>query len=164
MGFSRQECWSGLPFPSPEDLPHPGIELASAALAGGFLTPEPPGKPEAWLGCDFFFFNATPREWGVRTNLATETTGNVLEAECFEKLTYVWKKRQKHRDCFLAHLPGSYVDSLADKYCAILLAVTIKRSATSWRQSWHCLANKARIYWYWSPEVMFSVTYSGKQF
>ena len=48
MGFSRQEHWSGLPFPSPKDLPHPGIEpasLASPALAGGFVTAEPPGKP-----------------------------------------------------------------------------------------------------------------------
>ena len=32
MGFSRQEYWSGLPFPSPEDLPHPGIEPGSLAL------------------------------------------------------------------------------------------------------------------------------------
>ena len=32
MGFSRQECWSGLPFPSPEDLPDPGIESGSPAL------------------------------------------------------------------------------------------------------------------------------------
>ena len=32
MGFSRQEYWSGLPFPSPEDLPDPGIELASPTL------------------------------------------------------------------------------------------------------------------------------------
>ena len=41
LGFSRQEYWSGLPFPSPGDLPHPGIEptfLASPALAGGFFT------------------------------------------------------------------------------------------------------------------------------
>ena len=41
MGFSRQEYWSGLPFPSPGDLPDPGIEpasLASPALAGGFFT------------------------------------------------------------------------------------------------------------------------------
>ena len=49
MGFSRQEYWSGLPFPSPEDLPNPGIELASPALAGGFFTTEPPGKPKAIL-------------------------------------------------------------------------------------------------------------------
>ena len=48
MGFSRQEYWSGLPFPPPGDLPDPGIELAlseSPALAGRFFTTEPPGKP-----------------------------------------------------------------------------------------------------------------------
>ena len=38
MGFSGQEYWSGLPFLSPGDLPGPGIELVSAALAGGFFT------------------------------------------------------------------------------------------------------------------------------
>ena len=45
MGFSRHAYWSGLPFPPPGDLPDPGIEPASPALAGGFLTTEPPGKP-----------------------------------------------------------------------------------------------------------------------
>ena len=44
MGFSRQEYWDGLPFPSPRDLPGPGIEPESPALAGGFFTTEPPGK------------------------------------------------------------------------------------------------------------------------
>ena len=39
--FSQQEYWSGLPFPSPGDLPDPGVEPASPALAGGFFTPEP---------------------------------------------------------------------------------------------------------------------------
>ena len=45
MGLSKQENWRGLPFPSPGDLPNPGIELASPALAGGWFTTEPPGKP-----------------------------------------------------------------------------------------------------------------------
>ena len=44
MGFSRQEYWSGLPFPSPGDLPDPGIKPTSPALAGGFFIVEPPGK------------------------------------------------------------------------------------------------------------------------
>ena len=44
MGFSRQEYWSGLPFPSSGDLPSPGTEPMCAALAGGFFTTEPPGK------------------------------------------------------------------------------------------------------------------------
>ena len=46
--FSRQEYWSGLPCPSPGDLPDPGIEHVfpvSPELAGGFFTTEPPGKP-----------------------------------------------------------------------------------------------------------------------
>ena len=45
MGFSRQEYWSGLPCPPPGDLPNTGIKLVSPALAGGFLTTEPPEKP-----------------------------------------------------------------------------------------------------------------------
>ena len=44
VGFPRQECWSGLPFAPPGDLPDPGIEPTSSALAGGFFTIEPPGK------------------------------------------------------------------------------------------------------------------------
>ena len=44
-GFSRQEYRSGLPFPSLGDLPGPGIEPPSPALAGGFLATEPPAKP-----------------------------------------------------------------------------------------------------------------------
>ena len=45
MGFSRQECWSGLPFPSPGDLPDPGIEAGSPTLQADVLPSEPPGKP-----------------------------------------------------------------------------------------------------------------------
>ena len=45
MGFSRQECWSGLPFPSPGDLPDPGIEPGSPTLQADALLSEPQGKP-----------------------------------------------------------------------------------------------------------------------
>ena len=45
MGFPRQEYWSGLSFPPLGDLPDPGIENVSPALAGGFFTTEPPEKP-----------------------------------------------------------------------------------------------------------------------
>ena len=44
MEFSRQEYWSGLPFPSPGDLPNPGIEPGSPALQADALLSEPPGK------------------------------------------------------------------------------------------------------------------------
>ena len=44
IGFSRQESWSGLPFPPPGDLPDPRIELMSPALQAGSLPSEQPGK------------------------------------------------------------------------------------------------------------------------
>ena len=45
MRFTRQEYWCELPIPSPGDLPDPGMEPRSPALAGGFFTTESPGKP-----------------------------------------------------------------------------------------------------------------------
>ena len=45
IAFSRQEIWSGVPFPSLGDLPDPGIKTESSALAGRFFTIEPPGQP-----------------------------------------------------------------------------------------------------------------------
>ena len=53
MGFSRQDYWSGLPFPSPEDLPNPGIKpasLVSPALAGRFVT-----TSTTWEALNFLF-------------------------------------------------------------------------------------------------------------
>ena len=48
IGFFRQDYWSGLPFSSPRDLLDPKVELMSPALAGRFLTTEPPGRMR-WL-------------------------------------------------------------------------------------------------------------------
>ena len=48
MEFSRQEYWSGLPFPSPGDLPDSGIEPGSPAVQADALSSEPPGKPMTW--------------------------------------------------------------------------------------------------------------------
>ena len=45
MRFLKQEYWSGLPFPSPGDLPYPGVEFTSFALADGFFTTKSPGMP-----------------------------------------------------------------------------------------------------------------------
>ena len=69
MGFPRQEYWLGLPFPSIDDLPKPGVESTSLALAGGFFTTEPSGKPRS-KACDIpnlkdinFYF------WGRKGNI-----------------------------------------------------------------------------------------------
>ena len=53
MEFTRQECWSGLPFPSPGDLPDLGIKPSSPALACRFFTTKPPEKP---LICTLFVY------------------------------------------------------------------------------------------------------------
>ena len=46
MEFSKQEYWSGLSFPSPGDLPNPGIKPGSPTLQADFFTVEPPGKAQ----------------------------------------------------------------------------------------------------------------------
>ena len=52
MGFSRQEYWSGLPCPSPGDLPDPGIKPRPPALQVDSLPSEPPGMPLPWLASE----------------------------------------------------------------------------------------------------------------
>ena len=66
MEFSRQEYWNGLLFPTPGDIPDPGIEptsLASLALAGRFLTTKPPGKPYFMSFCKMTGFNLCKCFW-----------------------------------------------------------------------------------------------------
>ena len=58
LGFSRQEYWSGLPFPSPGELPDPGIKPGSPALQADALTSEPPGTVFNVLGLSFSLLNA----------------------------------------------------------------------------------------------------------
>ena len=60
MGFSRQQSWSGLPFPSPGDLPKPGIEPRSPALQTDALPSEPPGKsPKYYVSISNYYNNAS---------------------------------------------------------------------------------------------------------
>ena len=73
MGFSRQEYWSGLPFPSPGDLPNPGIEPGSPALQADALTSQPTGKPpglyltklETGKQFSLFLTHSSVLAWGI---------------------------------------------------------------------------------------------------
>ena len=80
MGFSRQEHWSGLPFPSPGDLPNPGIEPGSSALEADALTSEPPGKQT-------FKWNSVPKALST-----LESTSQILNAGVFLLCanTFIW--------------------------------------------------------------------------
>ena len=71
MEFSRQEHWNRLPFPSPGDLPNPGIEPVSPmspALAGKFFTTEPPGKPIMYMYMCTDTHTQSPSEESVSTH------------------------------------------------------------------------------------------------
>ena len=62
MEFSRQECWSGLPFPSPGALPNPGIEPGSPAVQANSLSSKPPQNPLSHM--DPISFNQL--NWGIK--------------------------------------------------------------------------------------------------
>ena len=61
MGLSRQEYWSGLPFPPPGYLPNPGIEPACSALQANSLPSEPPGKLPSSTIVQMYFTKADPK-------------------------------------------------------------------------------------------------------
>ena len=63
MGFFRQEYWSGLPFPSPGDLPDPGIEPLSSVLQADSLPSEPPGKSPYISPSETSLFRAASLGW-----------------------------------------------------------------------------------------------------
>ena len=70
VGFSRQKYWSGLPFPSPGDLPDPEIKPRSPTLQSDFLPSEPAGKPKSGGNSVHFFIseiNTQPLEFGSIT-------------------------------------------------------------------------------------------------
>ena len=66
VGFSRQEYWSGLPFPPPGDLPDPGIEPRSPTVAGRFFTTEPPWKPIFLYAFSKYYYQAGYPPWSSR--------------------------------------------------------------------------------------------------
>ena len=73
MEFSRQEYWSGLPFPSPGDLPNPGIEARSPGFQADSLPFAPPGKPKMMKGLILYLsrgatvFLSLPKYFSVDT-------------------------------------------------------------------------------------------------
>ena len=74
MGFSRQEYWSGLPFPSPGALPDPGIEPGSPALQTDALPSEPPGKHTiASLQIKSIYPSNIKGYWGFRKHCIQST-------------------------------------------------------------------------------------------
>ena len=70
MEFSRQEYWSGLPFPSPGDLPNPEIKPRFPTLQAGSLLSEPPGKPKNTGVGSHSFLQGDPPDPGIKPGSA----------------------------------------------------------------------------------------------
>ena len=117
-GTLRAVEWSGLPFPSPRDLPNPGIKHTSPALAGGLFTTEPPEKPKKkksqhslvfCLKCFFLVFNM---EKLIYKTWLCLTLDKPLPCPSFHFLIYrnrawsIYLLIPSHR-CFLMDLCGS---------------------------------------------------------
>ena len=88
MGFSRQEYWSGLPFPSPGDLPNPGIEPRSPELEADALTSEPPRPSEI----------KQPEDKYYRVHLYEN---KIIRRESSLVVTRVWERGRGEGDCCL---------------------------------------------------------------
>ena len=86
MGFSRQEYWSGLPFPSPGDLPDTGIKPGSPTLEADALTSEPPGKPIRHSSVQFSHSvvsdSLQPHELHHARSLCSSPTSRVYQNSC----------------------------------------------------------------------------------
>ena len=85
MVFSRQEYWSGLPFPSPGDLPNSGIEPGSPALQADALSSEPPGKPAfSNSGLNIWKFSVHKLLKPDLDNFEHKFTSKLYECNCAE--------------------------------------------------------------------------------
>ena len=85
MIFPRQEYWGGLSFPSPGNLPDPGIESVFPALAGGFFATEPCGKPcwECCSGSSYFQINLIILRFNFKTYRGFRVALILGETQCY---------------------------------------------------------------------------------
>ena len=92
MGFSRQEYWSGLPFPPPGDLPNPGVKPISPALAGVFFTTSATWEaPNHCLPVGFLRNSAIPwQKWVVHLHLEQSCSIFFLPGNNYCSLVCSW--------------------------------------------------------------------------
>ena len=139
-GFSRQEYWSGLPFPNHGDLPDPRIKIVSPALAGQFFTTEPQGKEAQWIA---ICIHMSPPCWA---SLAPRPPSQPSRAPQSCKLRYL---------CSL-QVPISYLFCTCSVYMSILIPQFVQPSPsptgstcqwaiTSQKSEWSALENLQTI-------------------
>ena len=120
MGFSRQEYWSGLPFPSPGDLPDTGIEPRSLALQADALPSEPPGKSPFFPYWNFLQFGGLKSSGSLK----------------FCWLTFGSKMWSERMWCYLLLLSLT-LTVWPPEYCAKGILAYLTRDRVSDTQRWH---------------------------
>ena len=170
-GFPRQENWSRLPFPSPGDLPEPGIEPVSPAVAGRFFTPESPRLPfnyeplhieeglSTWL--TFHWCSLAPSLWTAdQENLSThrprwEMVEGIPLFPCAPHPPKYWAGQKVHMGFrnilwknlneLLGHLLANPIDG--DCSCHPLHPlIKIQGSIILWKYASHCYVHMCALY------------------
>ena len=99
MEFSRQEYWSGLPFPSPEDLPDPEVKPRSPTLKADSLPSEPTGKPHGWT------------RWTIKKTEGQRI--NAFELWCWRRLLRIpWTARRSNQSILNENSPEYSLEGL----------------------------------------------------
>ena len=120
MGFSRQEYWSGLPFPSPGDLPDPGIEPRSPTLQADALTSAPPGKPNI----SYFLLLILCRPWPTVWDLLNVWWRLDINKKNVAVEHSVWRTWA----CEFRELPRTFLEMLLSRFIPFVLHSILKSS------------------------------------
>ena len=144
MGFSRQEYWNRLPCPSPGDLPNPGMEPMSPALAGGFFTTEPPGKPIESLHNTYYLFMG----WNLEISILFPPSEVVKALLC---LLCIEQEKILHRTQWLRAKPvGSTGKAVMELHLGLWFSLWLVNSVIS-----SLISASSSVYSVWSSENLF---------
>ena len=133
LWFSRQDYWSGLPFPSPGNLPDPGIKLTSPTSAGGFFTTEPPESES--VSCSIVSDFLWPQGlWPSRPLCPWNSPGKNTGVGCHSLLQQIFPIQglnlgllQWQADSLQSDLPGKHLSHLGNLKKRLRIKYTFNR-------------------------------------
>ena len=148
MGFSRQESWSGLPFPSPGDLSNPGIKLGSPALQADSLLTELSGKPKVTQSCP------------TLCDPVAYTVHGILQARILERVAFPSSRgsSQPRDRTQVSHIVGGFFINWATREAMTLPKLLVRKTVTFSRGGNHkfelgfvnvCFTYKTFNWCYW---------------
>ena len=133
MGFSRQEYWSGLPFPSPGDLPDSGIESGSPTLQADALPSEPPGKP-------------IPKKGSAKQCSNYHTIALISNAS--EVMLKILQARlQQYVNCELPDVQAGFRKGIGTRDQIANILWIMEKAREFYKSIYFCFIDCAKVYW-----------------